>query len=168
MKRRLLYLLGVALLIAFAGFAFTTFRDGLTPYLTFAEARDTARTGPGRTLQVAGALVKDSSSYDDGVLSFTISEPKTGQTMRVRYRGVKPANFEDAISVVAIGRYHAGLGPDIEASHPRDERQKEDGHHHNRGRTRLNNPPHRVTPSAASDVMQHADRQRAERHSQPE
>jgi len=110
MKRRLLYLLGVALLIAFAGFAFTTFRDGMTPYLTFAEARDTVRTSPGRTLQVAGALVKKSSNYDDGVLSFTIREPKTGETMRVRYRGVKPANFEEAISVVAIGRYHAQDG----------------------------------------------------------
>ena len=25
--------------------------------------------------------------------------------MRVAYRGVKPGNFEDAVSVVAIGRY---------------------------------------------------------------
>ena len=106
MKRRLLYLLGFGLLIAFAGCAFTTFRDGMTPYVSFDDARNPARTGPGRTLQVAGALVKGSSSYDDGVLAFTISEPKTGKTMRVRYRGVKPANFEEAISVVAIGRYH--------------------------------------------------------------
>jgi cytochrome c-type biogenesis protein CcmE len=106
-QRRLFYLFGVVLLLAFAGFAFTTFREGLTPYVSFDDARDPARTGVGRTLQVAGALVKGSSSYEDGVLAFTIQEPKTGKTLRVRYRGVKPANFEEAISVVAIGRYHA-------------------------------------------------------------
>jgi cytochrome c-type biogenesis protein CcmE len=100
MKRRQLYLLGTVLLLAFAGFAFTSFRQTLTPYVSFDEAQRM-----GRTLQVAGALVKGSSSYADGALSFTIREPKTGQTMRVRYRGIKPANFEDAISIVAIGRY---------------------------------------------------------------
>ena len=106
-QRRILYLLGVVLLIAFAGFAFTTFREGLTPYVSFDDARNPARTGAGRTLQVAGALVAGSSSYEDGVLAFTIQEPKTNKTLRVRYRGVKPANFEEAISVVAIGRFHA-------------------------------------------------------------
>jgi cytochrome c-type biogenesis protein CcmE len=54
---------------------------------------------------VAGGLVKGSSSYHDGALFFLIKEPSSGQTMQVRYLGVKPANFEDAISVVAIGRY---------------------------------------------------------------
>ena len=58
-----------------------------------------------RTLQVAGSLVRRSSSYHDGALFFAIQEPKTGQTMQVRYLGLKPANFEDALSVVAIGRY---------------------------------------------------------------
>jgi cytochrome c-type biogenesis protein CcmE len=101
MKRRTLYLAGTALLLAFAGYAFTSMRDTLTPYVSFAEAQ----RGASRTLQVAGGLVKGSSDYADGALSFTIQEPKTSHTMRVRYRGVKPANFEEAISVVAIGRY---------------------------------------------------------------
>jgi cytochrome c-type biogenesis protein CcmE len=102
MKRRVLYLLGTAMLLAFAGFAFTSFRQTLTPYVSFDEARRM-----GRTLQVAGALVKGSSSYANEALAFTIREPETGKTMRVSYRGLKPANFEDAISVVAIGRYGA-------------------------------------------------------------
>lgn len=100
MNRRTLYLLGTGLLLAFAGFAFTSFRQTLTPYVGFDEARRMDRT-----LQVAGSLVKGSSSYADGALSFTIREPETGKTMAVRYGGVKPANFEEAISVVAIGRY---------------------------------------------------------------
>ena len=100
MKRRTLYAVGTALLLAFAGFAFTSFQQDLTPYVAFREARSMDRT-----LQVAGALVKGSSSYDDGALFFTIQEPKTGETLRVAYRGIKPGNFEDAVSVVAIGRY---------------------------------------------------------------
>ena len=74
--------------------------------MSFAEALKSSH----RTLQVAGGLVKGSSSYADGALSFTIREPKTSATMRVRYRGVKPANFEEAISIVAIGRYSASDG----------------------------------------------------------
>ena len=102
MKRRVLYALGTALLLAFAGFAFTSFQQTLTPYVGFREAQSMDRT-----LQVAGALVKNSSSYEDGSLLFTIEEPGTGQTLRVAYDGVKPGNFEDAISVVAIGRWDA-------------------------------------------------------------
>ena len=100
MKRRTLYLLGIVLLLAFAGFAFTSFKQTMTPYVSFHEARTL-----GRTLQVAGSLVKKSSSYHDGALYFALQEPSSGQTMQVRYKGLKPANFEDALSVVAIGRY---------------------------------------------------------------
>jgi cytochrome c-type biogenesis protein CcmE len=100
MNRRMLYLSGTVLLLAFAGFALTSFRQTLTPYVGFDEARRMSRT-----LQVAGGLVKGSSSYADGALSFTIREPSTGQTLPVRYSGVKPANFEEALSIVAIGRY---------------------------------------------------------------
>jgi cytochrome c-type biogenesis protein CcmE len=100
MKRRTLYAIGTTLLLAFAGFAFTSFQQTLTPYVAFREARSMDRT-----LQVAGSLVKGSSSYEDGSLFFTIQEPKTGETLRVAYQGIKPGNFEDAVSVVAIGRY---------------------------------------------------------------
>ena len=105
MKRKVLYALGTGLLLAFAGFAFTSFQQQLTPYVGFREAQSMDRT-----LQVAGALVKNSSSYEDGTLLFTIQEPQTGETMRVAYRGVKPGNFEDAVSVVAIGRYDGRQG----------------------------------------------------------
>ena len=105
MKRRTLYLLGTGLLLAFAGFAFTSFQQTLTPYVGFREAQSMDRT-----LQVAGALVRNSSSYEDGILLFTIEEPGTGETLQVAYTGVKPGNFEDAISVVAIGRWDGGRG----------------------------------------------------------
>ncbi|HSM12941.1 MAG TPA: cytochrome c maturation protein CcmE [Thermoanaerobaculia bacterium] len=107
MSRRVAVLLGVALLVAFATFAFVSFRTSLTPYVGFDEARSVERT-----VQVAGALEKGSTSFDEAAsaLHFTLVDPESGATLPVRYEGVKPANFEDAISIVAIGRWDAGSG----------------------------------------------------------
>jgi cytochrome c-type biogenesis protein CcmE len=102
MNKKGYYFLGVVLLMAFAGFSATAFKETLTPYVPY----DTARKGD-RIVQVAGALEKNSSSYvsAEESLYFTLQEPETKKTLRVRYKGLKPANFEDAISIVAIGRY---------------------------------------------------------------
>jgi cytochrome c-type biogenesis protein CcmE len=99
------YLLGGVLLLAFAGFSLSSFKETLTPYVPYAQARETSRV-----VQVAGALEKGSSSYEDAqdFLYFTLKDPKTHESLRVRYKGLKPANFEDAISIVAIGQYDEG------------------------------------------------------------
>jgi cytochrome c-type biogenesis protein CcmE len=101
------YALGVVLLLAFAGFSLSSFKQTLTPYVSYDQARSTERL-----VQVAGALEKGSSSYDSGKesLLFTIREAESHELMQVRYHGIKPGNFEDAISVVAIGRFDAGRG----------------------------------------------------------
>ena len=101
MNRRL-YLIGALVLLAFAGFSLASFRDTLTPYVSYPEAR-----AANRVVQVAGALQKGSSAYEmaNGSLLFTLRDPKTTENLRVRFKGVKPGNFEDAISIVAIGRY---------------------------------------------------------------
>ena len=107
MKPKIWTAVGVALLVAFAGFAFTTFRSTLTPYVSFSEARRAARV-----VQVAGALEKGSARFDDATsrLHFALKDEASGTTLPVVYEGLRPANFEDAISIVAIGRYdtHAG------------------------------------------------------------
>lgn len=102
MKHKKLYILGGILLLAFAGFSLASFNKALTPYVSF----DAARSA-GRTVQVAGALDKGSSSYDvgAGTLNFTLKDPASKNTMRVSYKGLRPANFEDAISIVAIGTW---------------------------------------------------------------
>ena len=102
MKKNRLYLFGGLLLLAFAGFSFTTFTDSMTPYVSYQRARQ-----GDRIVQVAGALEKGSYSYAEAKesLYFTLKDPKTKENLRVRYKGVKPGNFEDAISIVAIGRY---------------------------------------------------------------
>ena len=102
MKKNRIYLFGILLLVAFAAFSFTAFKDSMTPYVSY----DRAKEG-GRIVQVAGSLVKGSYSYVDAreSLFFTLQDPKSKQTLRVRYKGLKPANFEDAVSIVAIGHY---------------------------------------------------------------
>jgi cytochrome c-type biogenesis protein CcmE len=103
-KNHRLYLLGALLLLVFAGFSLTSFRDALTPYVSYQQARDA-----NRVVQVAGALQKGSSAFEsaDSSMLFTLRDPKSHDTVRVRYHGLRPANFEDAISIVAIGRYDA-------------------------------------------------------------
>ena len=102
--QNLYYVAGAILLVVFAGFSYSEFADALTPYVPF----DVARASQ-RTVQVAGGLEKDTHSYDTaaGYLRFTLVDAETSETIRVRYEGVKPANFEDAISIVAIGLYDA-------------------------------------------------------------
>jgi cytochrome c-type biogenesis protein CcmE len=102
MKKNRLYMFGAVLLLAFAGFSFSAFKDSMTPYVSYERARE-----GDRIVQVAGALEKGSSAYVDTQesLFFTLKDPKSSETLRVRYKGLKPANFEEAISIVAIGRY---------------------------------------------------------------
>jgi len=100
------YLFGGVLLLAFAGFSLSSFKETLTPYVSYRQARDADRI-----VQVAGALEKGSSKYvaSQDFLYFTLQDTKTKETLRVRYKGIKPGNFEDAISIVAIGQYDEGL-----------------------------------------------------------
>lgn len=107
LKKSHLYILGGVLILAFAGFALASFQDALTPYVPFETAR--ASTG---VVQVAGGLVQGSSSYDDAShsLLFELLDEASGDTLPVRYEGLKPANFEDAVSIVAIGSYSAEAG----------------------------------------------------------
>lgn len=101
-SKQAFYLAGAALLIVFAGFSFQEFQGALTPYVSYEVAREAQRT-----VQVAGGLEQGSGSYDEGAgyLRFTLVEAETDETIRVRYEGVKPANFEDAVSIVAIGHF---------------------------------------------------------------
>ncbi|HEX5760827.1 MAG TPA: cytochrome c maturation protein CcmE [Thermoanaerobaculia bacterium] len=102
MNRKRLYLLGTVLLLGFAAFSLSSFSSSITPYVSFDEARAATRM-----VQVAGGLEKASSRYDDdaGNLHFTLLDPEGRGRIPVRYQGLKPANFEDAVSIVAIGRY---------------------------------------------------------------
>jgi cytochrome c-type biogenesis protein CcmE len=98
------YWIAAVLALAFVALGVTAFQKTLTPYLTFDEARKSHGV-----VQVMGALDKTSDRYDtaDQVLSFSLLD-EHGRSMPVAYRGIKPGNFKDAISIVAIGRYQNG------------------------------------------------------------
>lgn len=100
-----LYAAGAVLLLIFGGFTVTKFASAVTPYVDYDAARATDRT-----VQVAGALLQGSSKYDAETsrLLFTLVDAENeSKTLDVAYGGLKPANFEDAVSIVAIGRFDA-------------------------------------------------------------
>ena len=98
------YWIAAVMTLAFVGFGLSAFQKTLTPYLSFDEAKKTKGV-----VQVMGALDKESDRYDDKTeqLSFELVDPN-GHRMPVVYRGLRPGNFKDAISIVAIGRYADG------------------------------------------------------------
>jgi len=98
------YWIAAALTLAFVGFGLTAFQKTLTPYLTFDEARKARGV-----VQVMGSLDKTSDRYDTArqELRFDLLDAN-GHRMPVSYRGIKPGNFKDAISIVAIGSYKDG------------------------------------------------------------
>lgn len=98
------YVIAVLMALAFVGLGLTAFQKTLTPYLGFDEARKAKGL-----VQVMGALDKESDRYDTASqeLSFDLLDDKGGR-IRIAYRGTKPANFKDAVSIVAIGRFASG------------------------------------------------------------
>jgi cytochrome c-type biogenesis protein CcmE len=103
MKRA--YWAGAVILVGFLALGLTTFTKSMTPYVSFDEAQKA-----GRTVQVMGALEKGSSKYDTATqtLRFTLVDQTTKTKLPVIYSDVKPANFEEAVSIVAIGQVQSG------------------------------------------------------------
>jgi len=94
-------LLAVVLLAVAATVGVTSFKRTMTPYIGFAEAR----TASG-LVQVNGKLADKDYVLKpaEQFLSFKLRD-EHGEVMPVEYRGVIPGNFDQAVSVVAIGRY---------------------------------------------------------------
>ncbi len=93
--------LAMVLLAVAVGIGVTSFQKSVTPYISFAEARHT--TG---LVQVNGVLADKNYVLkpDEQFLEFRLKDAKS-EVMDVKYRGVIPGNFDQAVSVVAIGRY---------------------------------------------------------------
>lgn len=95
-------------IIALAGFTYlglNAFQKTLTPYVSFAEAR----TSEGTNVQVTGDLREDRlswySSDESRTFLFYMVEVETGDTLLIAYDGVKPATFDEAVGIVAIGTF---------------------------------------------------------------
>lgn len=101
MKGKAKYIVGLVIIVAGVCFGLLSLRRNMTPYLSFAEA-EASRS----VVQVHGTIDQASAKYDpnEGILRFNLTDGK-GKTMPVTYRGVRPGNFEQATSLVAIGTY---------------------------------------------------------------
>lgn len=92
-----------ALLISFVGYAGFNLAESVTPYVTIAEAR--ASNGG---VQVKGLLDENFvpvQTCDE--FSFSLRDEETGETMRVKFDGIKPDQFDQAYHIVAVGKYDA-------------------------------------------------------------
>ena len=91
----------VVLLAVAAGVGVSSFKRTMTPYIGFAEAR----TASG-LVQVNGKLADKDYVLkpEEQFLRFKLRDEK-GDVMPVEYRGVIPGNFDQAVSVVAIGKF---------------------------------------------------------------
>jgi len=97
-----LKLIVAVVLLAVAGtVGVSSFKRTMTPYIGFAEAR----TASG-LVQVNGKLADKNYVLkpEEQFLSFKLRD-ENGDVMAVEYRGVIPGNFDQAVSVVAIGKF---------------------------------------------------------------
>jgi len=94
-------ILAVVLLIAAVAIGVTSFRKSVTPYISFTEARRASGL-----VQVNGVLADKNYvlKRDEQFLEFKLKDSKN-EVLPVVYRGVIPGNFDQAVSIVAIGHY---------------------------------------------------------------
>jgi cytochrome c-type biogenesis protein CcmE len=95
--------LALLLFAVAAVFGVSSFRKSVTPYISFAEARQSSGL-----VQVNGTLADKNYVMKpaEQFLEFRLKDSH-GEILPVRYRGVIPGNFDQALAVVAIGRYQA-------------------------------------------------------------
>lgn len=99
MKQR--HIIGLLMIIIFITYSAVTFSNSLTPYVTFEQAKKT-----NGSVQVRGILAEGLvTSLDGGKKIRFVLQDENGTTVPVIYSGAKPDNFEEATSIVAIGKY---------------------------------------------------------------
>ena len=94
-------IVALALLVVAVAIGVTSFKKSVTPYISFAEARRSSGL-----VQVNGVLADKNYvlKKDEQFLEFSLKDTNK-EVLKVVYRGVVPGNFDQATSIVAIGRY---------------------------------------------------------------
>lgn len=100
MKKRHIIGIGMIWLIIIVGAA--SFKNSLTPYVTFAQAQKISGN-----VQVRGVVVEQPMTVDGSQgLKFKLVDEQ-GQEGMIIYKGTRPDGLEQARSVVAIGKYQS-------------------------------------------------------------
>jgi len=100
-----LHLIGVAMIALAVVLGYFGLKSAFRPYTTSVSEA----VSSGRGVQLAGFLVPgEQGRYAaDGNFTFQMQDA-TGKVVGVVYPKPRPANFEKAVSIVAIGHYDAG------------------------------------------------------------
>lgn len=95
-----LHIAGVGIILIAVVYGAFGFKDGFRAYThSVPEA-----IGSGRSVQLAGFLGSTGAYDEQGNWTFLLQD-ENGEQVQVVYAKPRPANFEMAISIVAIGRY---------------------------------------------------------------
>jgi cytochrome c-type biogenesis protein CcmE len=98
------FVVGGLIVIAAAAWAFSSFNDSLTSYVSFEKAKKIERR-----VQVIGAVVRNDVTFDTVNMKLTFALVNdNSETMIVEYSGSMPGNFDQAEKVVCKGRYDDG------------------------------------------------------------
>ena len=99
-----LHIIGIGIIVMAVVLGYFGLQSALRPYTTSV----TEAMSSGRGVQLAGFLVPGEQGRYDANQNFTFAmQDSTGKVVQVVYPKPKPANFEQAISIVAIGHYDA-------------------------------------------------------------
>lgn len=100
------YIIGGLIIIVFIIWGSFAFLETTVTYVSFAEARTATRS-----VQVAGHIDFDDVDFNDDKnrIEFSIYEmdpedPANPDRMKIIYEGIVPGNFDQATSVVAVGK----------------------------------------------------------------
>lgn len=100
-----LHMIGIAIILLSIVFGYYGLSASMRPYTTMiSEAKDS-----GRGVQLAGFLGSTGEYNDEGKFTFLLQD-SSGQKISVIYSQPKPSNFEQAVSIVAIGNYDVKSG----------------------------------------------------------
>ncbi len=92
-----------ALLLGFVVFAGMNLTESVTPYVSIAEA-----VASSNNVQVKGLRDKNFTQQQTcDEFTFSLLDEVTGETMKVKFDGIKPDQFDDAYHIVAVGKYDA-------------------------------------------------------------
>ncbi len=95
-----LHVVGLGIIMLAVVYGFFGFQDGFRAYTTSVE--EAMRST--RSVQLAGFLGSTGEIDEQGRFTFLLQD-ENGQMIKVISDDPRPANFERAISIVAIGRY---------------------------------------------------------------
>jgi cytochrome c-type biogenesis protein CcmE len=100
-----LHMIGIAMIVLSVVLGYLGLTQSFRPYTTSVDEA----LNSGRSVQLAGFLGSTGSYDADGNFTFDLQD-NTGKMVKVVYAEPKPANFEQAVSIVAIGHYDTARG----------------------------------------------------------